>query len=135
MRQGAFRWLSRQLAIAEGRYTGEIDYYAYAEEKARAIEELAAERGYDLAECWAYSDSITDQHMLEIVGHPHAVNPDKELRRVARTNGWPVLVFSRPVGLRSRRLPPARPTLAALAVGGAMTAAGVLWSQARRRRP
>ena len=132
---GADHVIASRLAIAEGRYTGEIDYYAYAEEKARAIEDLAAERGYDLAECWAYSDSITDQHMLEIVGHPHVVNPDKELRRLARANGWPVLLFSRPVGLRSRRLPPARPTLAALAVGGAMTAAGVLWSQARRRRP
>ena len=40
--------------------------------------------GYDLAECYAYSDSVTDVHMLEVVGHPFAVNPDRELRRIAR---------------------------------------------------
>ena len=68
--------------------------------------ELAERRGYDLSRSYAYSDSITDVHMLEIVGHPHAVNPDKELRRVARERGWPVLVFDRPVALAARmRLP------------------------------
>ena len=68
--------------------------------------ELAERRGYDLARSYAYSDSITDVHMLEAVGHPHAVNPDKELRRVARERGWPVLVFNRPVALAARmRLP------------------------------
>ena len=66
--------------------------------------------------------------MLEAVGHPHAVNPDRELRRVARDRGWPVLVFDKPVALRSRiRLPPAKPTLAALAVGGAVAVGGAIW--------
>ena len=53
----------------------------------RAIERLAAERGYDLARCFAYSDSVTDVPMLEAVGHPHAVNPDRELRREAVARG------------------------------------------------
>lgn len=131
---GADRVIASELEIEDGHYTGGIAYYAFAEEKARAIEALAAQEGYDLARSFAYSDSITDQHMLGIVGHPHAVNPDKELRRLAEEQGWPVLVFTRPVGLRSRALPPPGPTLAALAVTGAVTAAGVLWSQARRRR-
>ena len=115
---GADHVISSHLAIEDGKYTGEIDYYAYAEEKALAIRELAAERGYDLDECYAYSDSITDRYMLEVVGHAFVVNPDKELRRLATENDWPALVFNRPVGLQSRRLPPARPTLTALAVGG-----------------
>ena len=132
---GADHVVATRMEIAEGRYTGGIAYYAYAEEKARAIRELAEERGYDLARSYAYSDSITDVHMLEAVGHPHAVNPDRELRRIATTSGWPVLVFSRPVTLRSRlALPPAVPTLAALAVGGAVAVGGVLWSNARKRR-
>ena len=59
--------------------------------------------GYDLAGCYAYSDSVTDVHMLEVVGHPHAVNPDRELRKIAASRGWPVLVFTKPVALRSRR--------------------------------
>ena len=57
---GADHVVATRLEIEDGKYTGEIEYYAYAEEKARAIEELAAERGYDLASSYAYSDSVTD---------------------------------------------------------------------------
>ena len=130
---GADDVIATQLEIVDGKYTGEIEYYAYAEEKARAIRALAEERGYDLEGSFAYSDSITDVHMLEVVGHPHAVNPDRELRKVAIAKGWPVLVFTRPVTLRSR-LPPARSTLTALALGGVGAVGWVLWSSARRRR-
>ena len=132
---GADRVVATRMEIAEGKYTGEIEYYAYAEEKARAIEDLARTIGYDLDQCYAYSDSITDVHMLEVVGHPFAVNPDKELRRAATSRGWPILVFTRPVALRARLpLLPARPTIAALAVGGAIAAGGALWAGARKRR-
>jgi HAD superfamily hydrolase (TIGR01490 family) len=126
--------IATQLAIEEGRYTGEIDFYAYAENKAAAMTELAATRGYDLARSYAYSDSITDVHMLEVVGHPHVVNPDKELRRVALERGWPVLDFSRPVALRSRmRLPQGRGTLVALAAGSAVVVGSALYLSVRRR--
>jgi HAD superfamily hydrolase (TIGR01490 family) len=132
---GADRVVATRMEIADGRYTGDIAYYAYAEEKARAVEELAAELGYDLGASYAYSDSVTDVPMLEAVGHPHAVNPDKELRRVAASKGWPVQVFTKPVTLRSRvPLPPTGTTLAALAVGGALALGGLVWSNARRRR-
>jgi HAD superfamily hydrolase (TIGR01490 family) len=131
---GADRVIATRMEIVDGKYTGAIDYYAYAEEKARAIEHLAETVGYDLDACYAYSDSVTDVHMLEVVGHPFAVNPDKELRRIAGTREWPILLFVRPVALR-RRLPapPTGPTLAALAVGGAVAAGGVLWANRRRR--
>ncbi|WP_372727518.1 HAD family hydrolase [Nocardioides sp.] len=132
---GADRVVATRLAIEDGRYTGEIEYYAYAEEKAKAIRELAEEVGYDLERSYAYSDSITDVPMLEAVGHPFAVNPDRELRKVAEANGWPVLVFTKPVALQSRLpLPPAKQTLAALAVGGVVAVGGVLWVNARKRR-
>jgi len=129
---GADIVVASRLEVVDGKYTGEIDYYAYAEEKARAIVELAAERGYDLERSYGYSDSVTDVPMLEAVGHAHAVNPDKELRRVAATKGWPILVFTKPVALRSRV--PAKPTLAVIAVGGVVAVGGVLWANARRRR-
>jgi HAD superfamily hydrolase (TIGR01490 family) len=131
---GADRVVATRMEIVDGHYTGDIAYYAYAGEKARAIRELADELGYDLTASYAYSDSITDEPMLAAVGHPHAVNPDRDLRRVAVANGWPVLVFTRPVALRSRMPIPARPTLAALAVGGVAAVGGVLWAGARRRR-
>lgn len=126
--------IATRLAIEDGRYTGKIDYYAYGENKASAIEELAELRGYDLSRSFAYSDSITDVHMLEVVGHPHAVNPDKELRRIAKERGWPVLLFDRPVALRARvRLPENRGALAALAAGTAVVVGSAIYLGARRR--
>ena len=131
---GADAVIATRMEIAEGRYTGTIDYYAYAENKATAIQELAERRGYDLARSYAYSDSITDLPMLEIIGHPHAVNPDKELRRQAAARGWPVLSFSRPVALRRRvRLPTDKPALAALAFGTAVVVGGAVYAAARGR--
>ena len=90
---GADKVIATRMEVEDGKYTGDIDFYAYAENKAKAIRDLAEQRGYDLTRCYAYSDSVTDVHMLEAVGHPHAVNPDKDLRRVARDRGWPILVF------------------------------------------
>jgi HAD superfamily hydrolase (TIGR01490 family) len=128
---GADDVIASRLEIVDGKYTGEIDYYAYADEKAHAIEAMAAERGYDLEQCFAYSDSITDAPMLEVVGHPHAVNPDKELRKLAASKGWPILQFTRPVTLRSRI--PVKPTLAALTAGAALTVGGAIWLNRRRK--
>ena len=126
--------IATRMAIVDGRYTGQIDFYAYAENKATAMRELAEQRGYDLERSFAYSDSVTDVHMLEVVGHPHAVNPDKELRRIAKEREWPVLVFDRPVALRARmRLPESRGTKAALAAGTAVVVGSAIYLSARRR--
>jgi HAD superfamily hydrolase (TIGR01490 family) len=131
---GADGVIATRMEIEDGRYTGQIGFYAYAENKATAIEELAREKGYDLSRSYAYSDSMTDVHMLEIVGHPYAVNPDKELRKIAAARGWPVLWFSRPVALTRRmRLPSPRPALAAIALGTAVSVGGAVYLAARRR--
>jgi HAD superfamily hydrolase (TIGR01490 family) len=131
---GADGVVATRMQVVDGRYTGEIDYYAYGENKAAALRRLAEENHYDLSQSYAYSDSSTDLHMLEAVGHPYAVNPDRELRRQAVARGWPVLVFTKPVDLRSRmRLPQSRPTLAALALGTAAAVGGVVYVAARRR--
>lgn len=132
---GADHVVATRMEVADGKYTGKIRFYAYAENKAKAITDLARKRGYDLAECYAYSDSITDLSMLETVGHPFAVNPDKELRKAAKERDWPVLVFDRPVALGSRvKLPPAKPTLAALAVAGIAGVGAAVWVNSRRSR-
>ncbi len=101
---GANHIVATQMVIEDGRYTGEISYYAYGPTKADAIRAMAETYGYDLDASYAYSDSQTDLPMLEAVGHPVAVNPDKELARIAREREWPVMRFNRPVAMR-RRLP------------------------------
>ncbi|MEX1210253.1 MAG: HAD-IB family hydrolase [Candidatus Nanopelagicales bacterium] len=124
-----------QLGIEDGRYTGEILFYAYGEGKAQAMRELAAERGYDLTASYAYTDSITDLPMLNLVGYPTAVNPDDDLRRIAAERDWPVLDFARPVSLRTRL--PIEKRQAAVAAGAAAAvsavALGIAW-YARHRR-
>jgi HAD superfamily hydrolase (TIGR01490 family) len=129
---GADDVIATQMVVEDGRYTGEIGRYAYGPEKARAIEALAAERGYDLAASYAYSDSMTDLPMLEAVGHPFAVNPDRALRKAAADRDWPTLTFSNAVPLRERIKPP-RPATTVTVVGAAAAAAGLVWLVARRR--
>ena len=95
--------IATQMVIADGRYTGDVAFYAYGEAKAAKMRELAVQRGYRLADCYAYSDSITDLPMLEAVGHPTAVNPDRALRQVAAARNWPILSFSAPPRRRRPR--------------------------------
>lgn len=132
---GADRAISTRMAVRDGLYTGEIDFYAYGENKAAAIRDLAAENGYDLAECFAYSDSITDAPMLASVGHGSAVNPDRNLRRLAVEEGWEVLTFANPVSLHRRMRPPLPVTVVA-GVATVAVAAWIVWRLARgNRRP
>jgi len=132
---GADHCIGTRVAIEDGQYTGEIEFYAYAENKAQAMRELAEKNGYDLSASYAYSDAATDLPMLAAVGHPSAVNPDRALRKEAIERGWPILVFSKPVALRQRFANglPTKPTLTAVALGGAAAAAGLVWYAARRR--
>jgi HAD superfamily hydrolase (TIGR01490 family) len=136
---GADLAIGTRMAVGEdGKYSGEIEFYAYAENKAKAIVELAGERGYDLSRSFAYSDSATDVPMLEAVGHPYAVNPDRTLRKEATAREWPILVFDKPVALRSRvgELA-AKPAVSGTALGLALATAGTIWwlgTRGRRRR-
>ncbi|MBW4029184.1 MAG: HAD-IB family hydrolase [Acidobacteria bacterium] len=85
---------SRAMIDENGKFTGEMEFYAVGENKAVAMREIAAARGIDLEESFAYSDSETDIPMLLAVGHPFAVNPDRALTRVAHDHEWPILSFT-----------------------------------------
>jgi HAD superfamily hydrolase (TIGR01490 family) len=126
---------SRALVDDDGRYTGQLELYAYGRHKAEAMSHLAAAQGFDLSRSYAYSDSATDLPMLEAVGHPVAVNPDRELQRAARERDWEVRRFERPVRLRDRM--PAPPPAATAAVGGGIvvgaTAVATVWWRRRQR--
>ena len=74
-----------------GNYTGRlVGGVTHGPEKAKAGAEIAARHGVELMDCSAYSDSVNDLPLLESVGYPHAVNPDRELRRKALQRGWPI---------------------------------------------
>ncbi|SHN02833.1 HAD-superfamily subfamily IB hydrolase, TIGR01490 [Cryptosporangium aurantiacum] len=134
---GVDRVVATRMAVVDGHYTGEIEYYAAGPAKAAAIRDLAESEGYDLADCYAYSDSVSDVPMLETVGHPFAVNPDRGMRKAAAERGWPTLVFRRPVTLPTRFVRPSTPVLATAAVGfgvGAAALAGMVWYGRHRGR-
>src|SRR5262245_2790304 len=127
---------TRMVVGEDGRYTGDVAYYAAGPTKAEAARHLAKERDYSLDACYAYSDSISDVPLLEAVGHPTAVNPDRSLRRVSAERGWQVLEFRHPVPL-SRRLRdrPAVPVAAAAIGLGVGVAIGLaLYGRHRRAR-
>jgi HAD superfamily hydrolase (TIGR01490 family) len=131
---GATRSVATRMQIIDGRYSGQVDFYCYGENKAVAAKQLAATYGYDLDDCHAYTDSSTDIPLLEVVGHPSAVNPDKALRRHAAEHGWPILKFDNPVSLRSR-IPTPSAGIMAMGFGvGAVAAAGATWYGLSRRK-
>jgi HAD superfamily hydrolase (TIGR01490 family) len=124
---GADRVVASRMVVEDGKYTGEVAFYAFGPYKAEAMRQLAAERGWELADCYAYTDSFTDVPMLETVGHPYAVNPDRALRREAIARGWEILSFRHPVPLRQRfgRIPvPNRPLAVGIAGAAVVAAAG-----------
>ncbi|MGZ3424113.1 MAG: HAD family hydrolase [Polyangiales bacterium] len=89
---GAHHVIANRLEIKDTRATGRILRPVVAgPEKARLIREHAKERGHDLNECFAYSDSYSDVPMLSVVGHPACVNPDAKLRQLARAYSWPIV--------------------------------------------
>jgi HAD superfamily hydrolase (TIGR01490 family) len=111
-----------------GCYDGTLEFYAYAGAKATAIRQVAELRGYDLAASFAYSDSITDLPMLTTVGHPVAVNPDRELRAAATAMSWAVRDFHAPVRLRDRLPDVSKPRNEVLAgAAGALAVGFAVW--------
>jgi HAD superfamily hydrolase (TIGR01490 family) len=109
--------------VYTGRLVGEL---LHGPAKAAAVRALAAREGLDLRRCTAYSDSVNDVPMLSVVGTAVAVNPDGQLRDVARRRGWQIRDFR--TGRKLTRIA-APSVLGAGAVGGAI-AAGI----ALRRR-
>jgi HAD superfamily hydrolase (TIGR01490 family) len=102
-----------------GKFTGEMEFFAQGANKAVAMRELADTRGIDLEASFAYSDSETDVPMLEAVGHAFAVNPDRQLTKVAHENNWPILSFSHPVRAHDRARSHTPFLLSAIIIGAA----------------
>lgn len=117
---------------SEGKYTGEIEFYSFGPYKVDAMEALALEYDLDLSASYAYTDSVTDLPMLEVVGHPIVINPDRSLAREASERGWEVREFSNPIQLRQRVSEHAK--TGALVAGAGALAGGAGWYLRSRRR-
>jgi HAD superfamily hydrolase (TIGR01490 family) len=101
--------------ISGGAYTGrEGGHFTYREGKAAAMRDFAAAEQVDLSRSYAYTDSESDLPMLRLVGNPVAVNPDSELAKIARAEGWDILRFDR----LQRRLRVTGAAAAVMGVGG-----------------
>ena len=104
--------------VDNGVYTGRLaGPFCYGPGKAEAIVAIAAERNINLADSWSYSDSMSDVPMMEIVGNAVAVNPDAQLSALARSRGWPIVVFAQ----RSKMLARRTTTITAALIGMAIT--------------
>ena len=77
----------------DGRYTGRALSWAHGPHKAAALREVVERDAIDLSASYAYSDAATDVPLLEMVGHPVAVNPERALTRVAKERGWEIRRF------------------------------------------
>jgi HAD superfamily hydrolase (TIGR01490 family) len=120
--------------VVDGVYTGRpAGFFIYRSGKARAIQDLAARERIDLADSYAYSDSESDLPMLRAVGHPVAVNPDAELARIAREEGWEVLRFDR-IGRQLKMIVALAGTAAAGGIGSAAIATRARRAATRPRR-
>ena len=114
-----------------GKYTGGVEFYSYGPFKVDAIEALSLEHDLDLSASYAYTDSITDLPMLEAVGHPIVINPDRALAKVAEDRGWEVRTFSNELPLRERVGDHAR--TGAIVAGVGALAGGASWYVRSRR--
>ncbi|AIT60134.1 HAD family hydrolase [Corynebacterium doosanense] len=125
--------VATELEIVDGHFTGEILTYLKGPAKPEAMMKLAAERGYDMESSYAYSDSATDIPMLEAVGNPVAVNPDRAMKKAALEKGWEIRTFKDPVPLF--QMPGAREIGigAGVLAGIVAVAAGGIWAAGRGR--
>jgi phosphoserine phosphatase len=126
-RIGATGCLGTQAEHRGGYYTGAmVGDMMHGKAKARAVAELAERAGLDLEASCAYSDSLNDLPLLELVGHPSPINPDVKLRRYASDVGWPIREF------RGKRRRVAGRSFRTASLAGAAWAAGVVWRLFRR---
>ena len=83
--------VAHELEVVDGKFTGQrVGLHPFAENKAKLAQRLATEHGFDLNRSYAYGNHHTDAHKLALFGHPVAVNPDRQLRRIAAEKGWQI---------------------------------------------
>ncbi len=118
--------IASEMEVFDGVLTGEIARPCHGEGKAQRLREFVEGRGFDLDRCYAYSDSISDEPFLSMVGRPYAVNPDRRLRELAEERGWGMLFFR-----RRRRMPIHHHRAARLGAAGVLLGGAALLMRRR----
>jgi HAD superfamily hydrolase (TIGR01490 family) len=96
---GADDKIAAMAPVRDGRLTDEICRpLPFGEGKEVLARRYAEARGIDLSECYFYSDSMADLPLLQAVGNPVAVNPQRKLKAIAESRGWPILYWQTPAG-------------------------------------
>ena len=134
---GADRVVATRMVTVDGRYTGEIDFYAYGENKAVAMRRLAADGGYDPGRLPATLRRLHHRPADALGGRAPSRQPRPRPAQGALEHGWPVLQFTRPVSMRSRFSVPPAPVVTGAAVGVGAAVVGLAWYARHRalRRP
>lgn len=129
---GVDHLIATELTVAEdGTFTGEVPFFCKGAAKVECLRDLAGRHGYELESSFAYTDSATDLPLLEAVGHPVPVNPDKALKKEAAAREWPTVTFNRPEPLF--HLPEKSGVIAGASAGLALIAALATGLVVRRR--
>ncbi|KAB3522639.1 HAD-IB family hydrolase [Corynebacterium sp. zg254] len=124
---GADILIASELEVEDGLFTGNVTLFNKGVTKVHHIQDIAQEHGFDLSQSYAYSDSGTDVPMLELVGHPTAVNPDRALKKVAAEREWPIVNFRRPEPITQSNVAVLAGAGATLAILGAVATSVTLW--------
>lgn len=87
---------------AAGVYTGRpLGEVCFGDGKRSYAQAYASQAGVPLSACAFYTDSYSDLPVMEVVGRPVAVHPDRRLRREALRRGWPVVDWGSPAAART----------------------------------
>lgn len=85
-----------RLETINGVFTGFTEgKLVYGAEKKHRMQKFCNEHAYDPGKAWYYGDSFTDRHVMEAVGNPVAVSPDRGLKKISVRRKWPILVDDR----------------------------------------
>lgn len=99
--------IGTKLEDNNGSFTGRIrGKVLYGLEKANQVQQLARQRGWNLAESYAFTDSYSDIPLLKLVGRPVAINPDHHLKKKAQSLHWPIYSWDIPFSstMKPRRI-------------------------------
>ncbi|MEJ6550671.1 HAD-IB family hydrolase [Corynebacterium sp. USCH3] len=131
---GADHLIATELAVDDdGLFTGDVPFFCKGPAKVEGLHRLARAEGYNLTASYAYTDSATDLPLLDAVGHPTAVNPDRVLRREAADRDWQVARFGRSETLFTlpEHTGAIAGTSAAVALVGTVAAGLLVWLRGR----